>query len=355
MKAIRVTEFGGPQVLRYTDVPAPVPADGEALIAVEAVGVNYADITSRIGLYKPALPWIPGNEASGVVLETRGESDIRVGDRVAWATAPAGLGLKYIDDPGASPVGAAPRDTVAATYAELAVAPLRRLVPLPDGISFETGAAVAMHGITAHYLAHSVAPLQPGDHALVHAGAGGVGLLLIQMLKNAGVTVYATASSEEKAAAAKGAGADHVINYTRDDFAAILADLTAGEGVRAVFDSVGQATFEGSFASLGAGGYLVVYGQASGPVPPFSIARLNIASTFITRPSIAHYTRTRKQLLDRAADVFAGLADGSLTSRVHAVYPLAEAAQAHQELESRRAIGKIILLPEQGQGQGKGR
>lgn len=349
MKAIRVTEFGGPQVLRYTDVPAPVPADGEALIAVKAIGVNYADITSRIGRYKPALPWIPGNEAAGVVLETRGESGIRAGDRVAWATAPAGLGLKYTDDPGTAPADTAPRDTVAATYAELAVAPLRRLIPLPEGISFQTGAAVAMHGITAHYLAHSVAPLHPGDHALVHAGAGGVGLLLIQMLKNAGVTVYATASSAEKTMAAAGAGADHVINYTRDDFAAIVADLTAGQGVRAVFDSVGKATFEGSFASLGAGGYLIVYGQASGPVPPFSIARLNIASTFITRPSIAHYTRTRKQLLDRAADVFAGLADGSLTSRVHAVYPLAEAARAHQELEGRHAIGKILLRPGEGE------
>ena len=341
MKAIQVTRFGGPQVLRYREVPDPVPAAGEALVRVEAIGVNYADITSRRGLYRPALPWIPGNEAAGVVLATRGDGDVKPGDRVAWATAPAGLGLRHMSEAG----GSAPRDTVASTYAGLATAPLSRLVPLPPEISFETGAAVVMHGLTAHYLAHSVCRIEPGDRVLVHAGAGGVGLMLIQMLKNIGATVYATVSSQDKATAAKEMGGDHVILYTRDDFAAVVAELTGDEGVRAVFDSVGQATFERSFLSLAACGYLILYGQASGPVPPFDVARLNTGSYFLTRPSIAHYTRTRDQLLARAADVFGALAGGTLRSRIHAVCPLERAADAHRVLEGREVIGKVILRP----------
>ena len=342
MKAICVHEYGGPEVLLYEEVPDPVPGPGELLVEVRAAGVNFADINSRIGRYKPALPWIPGNEAAGVVIGLGdGVKDFKIGDRVAWGTAPAGLPIRYTY-PGQ---GGKVRDTVAKTYAEKAVVTADRAVKIPDAISFEQAAAVMLQGITAHYLAFAAYPINPGDRVLNHAGAGGVGLLLTQLAKECGATVYTTVSSEEKAALSREAGADHVIIYTKEDFAEVVDRLTGGTGVEAVYDSVGATTFEGSLQSLKPRGYLVFFGMSGGPVPPFDLIRLNTGSYYVTRPSYAHYTETREELVLRAEGIFSRVAEGKLNVRIHGVYPLEQAAEAHRALESRQVSGKVVLVP----------
>ncbi|MCL8206839.1 MAG: quinone oxidoreductase [Actinomycetia bacterium] len=321
MKAIVVHEFGGPDVLRYEDRPDPVPGPGEALVEIRAIGVNYTDIYSRSGLYRPALPWIPGSEAAGVVAAVGdGVTEVRPGDRVAWASAPG-------------------------TYAERAVVPAWRLVRLPEDVSFETAAAAMLQGMTAHYLVSSTYPVAAGDRVLVHAGAGGVGLLLTQLAKARGATVFTTVSTEEKARLSREAGADVVIRYTEEDFAARVERETDGEGVAVVYDSVGAATFAGSLACLAPRGYLVLFGQSSGPVPALNPGDFAARSLFFTRPSLVHYTRTRAELLERAQAVLDAIRAGSLKLRLFATLPLAEAAEAHRLLEGRRTTGKLLLTP----------
>ena len=321
MKAIVVHTFGGPEVLRYEELPDPTPGPGEALVDIRAIGVNYTDIYSRSGLYRPALPWVPGSEAAGVVAAVgEGVTEVRPGDRVAWASAPG-------------------------TYAERAVVPAWRLVALPDEVSFETGAAAMLQGMTAHYLAHSTYPIAPGDRVLIHAGAGGVGLLLTQMAKARGAYVFTTVSTEEKARLSREAGADVVIRYTEEDFADRVLSATNGQGVAVVYDSVAQSTYQKSLACLAPRGFFVLYGQSSGPVPSLNPADFGARSLFFTRPSLVHYTATRAELLQRANAVLDAIRAGSLKIRVFRTFPLAEAAQAHRLLEGRQTTGKLLLRP----------
>ncbi|MCL8209253.1 MAG: quinone oxidoreductase [Actinomycetia bacterium] len=343
MKAIVVHAYGGPEVLRYEDAPEPVPGPGEVLVAVRAVGVNFADVTSRLGRYRPKLPWIPGVEAAGEVIRLGADvTEVRVGDRVAWAEPPAGLPLRPMGRwvPGQPLVDSYPR-----TYAERAVVPAWRTVPVPDGVDDPTAAAVMLQGVTAHYLAYAAAPVRAGHRVLVHAGAGGVGLLLTQMAKALGATVYTTVSSDAKARESAEAGADGVVVYTRENFRDRILEWTDGEGVDVVYDSVGAATFDGSLECLRPRGHLVLYGQASGPVPPLDLTRLHTGSYSVTRPSLAHYTASREELLERGRAVLEGVAKGTLRVRIHRVYPLQEAARAHAELEGRQTVGKIVLVP----------
>jgi NADPH2:quinone reductase len=322
MKAIRVHAHGGPEVLQYEEVPQPAPGRGEALVRIAAAGVNYIDTYHRRGLYKVPLPFTPGVEAAGVVEAVGPEvSEVQVGDRVAYT----------------GPLGA---------YAEYAVVPASRLVELPEAIDFPTAAAVLLQGMTAHYLTHSTYPLKPGDTALVHAAAGGVGLLLVQVAKMRGARVIGTVSTEEKAALAKEAGADEVILYTRQDFEAEVRRLTDGRGVEVVYESVGKDTFDKSLNCLAPRGYLVLFGQSSGPVPPFDPQVLNQkGSLFLTRPTLQHYVATREELLQRAGDVFGWVASGRLKVRVDSTFKLEEAAEAHRRLEGRQSAGKILLVP----------
>jgi NADPH:quinone reductase len=322
MKAIRVHQFGGPEVLRYEDVPLPEPGAGEARVKVEAVGLNYVDVYRRKGQYTAQLPFILGSEAAGVVDAIGpGVADLSVGDRVASAAIPG-------------------------AYAEYAIAPVRELVPLPSDIDTRTAAAVMLQGMTAHYLTHSTYPLKPGDKALVHAAAGGVGLLLVQMAKRRGARVIGTVSTADKARLARETGADEVILYTHTDFAAETRRLTGGTGVDVVYDSVGQATFEGSLNALRRRGYMVLYGQSSGPVPPVDLQILNTkGSLFVTRPTLAHYTAERAELLQRAGDLFTWIRAGALTVRIDTTFPLANAADAHRYLEGRQTKGKVLLIP----------
>ncbi|MBI4280551.1 MAG: quinone oxidoreductase [Armatimonadetes bacterium] len=322
MKAIRIHEIGGPEVLRYEDVAAPEPGPREARVKVEAVGVNYIDIYFRSGQYRGTLPFTPGFEAAGVVEVVGPEvTDVKVGDRVAYSG-------------------------VMGSYAEFTVVPAGRLLKLPAGIDARVGAAVVLQGLTAHSLAHSTYPLKPGDIALVHAAAGGVGLLLVQIAKMRGARVIGTVSTEEKAALAKEAGADDVILYTKQDFAAEVKRLTGGRGVQVVYDSVGKTTFERSLDCLAMRGYLVLCGQASGPVPPFDPQILNAkGSLFLTRPTIAHYTATREELLQRANDIFGWIASGMLKVRISETFPLKDAPEAHRRLEGRKTTGKLLLIP----------
>jgi len=322
MKAIRVHAHGGPEVLQYEEVPQPVPGRGEALVRIAAAGVNYIDTYHRRGLYKVPLPFTPGVEAAGVVEAVGPEvSEVQVGDRVAYT----------------GPLGA---------YAEYAVVPASRLVELPEAIDFPTAAAVLLQGMTAHYLTHSTYPLKPGDTALVHAAAGGVGLLLVQVAKMRGARVIGTVSTEEKAALAREAGADEVILYTRQDFEAEVRRLTDGRGVEVVYESVGKDTFDKSLNCLAPRGYLVLFGQSSGPVPPFDPQVLNQkGSLFLTRPTLQHYVATREELLQRAGDVFGWVASGRLKVRVDSTFKLEEAAEAHRRLEGRQSAGKILLVP----------
>lgn len=321
MQAIRPKQTGGPEVLQLAEAPTPQPGPGEVLVRVQAVGVNFIDIYHRTGLYPLPLPLAIGLEGAGTV-ERIGNtvSDLKVGERVAWASVPG-------------------------SYATHVVAPADRLVPIPDGVATEVAAALLLQGMTAHYLMKTIFPLRAGHTALVHAAAGGVGLLLTQLAKRAGAQVIGTVSTEAKAALAKEAGADHIINYQVNDFAAEAKRLSAGRGADVVYDSVGKATFDGSLDALALRGYLVLYGQSSGVVPMLDPARLAKGSYFLTRPSLPHYTATRAELLSRAGDLFEMVSAGQLHVRIDRTFPLAQAADAHRALAGRATTGKVLLIP----------
>lgn len=322
MKAIRVHATGGPDVLRLDDVPEPEPGPGEALVRMEATGVNFIEIYQRKGQYLLPLPFTPGSEGAGTVVAVGdGVTQFRVGDRVA-------------------------SETLTGTYAELAKTRAERLVRLPDGVESRLGAAVMLQGITAHYLATSTYPIQRGDRCLVHAAAGGVGLLLCQIAKRRGAWVVGTTSTPEKAKLAHDAGADEVILYTQQDFVSEVKRLTAGKGVQVVFDSVGKTTFDGSLDCLAMRGMMVLFGQSSGPVPPLDPQVLNRkGSLFLTRPTIAHYTATAEELNARAMELLGWIAEGWLHVHIDRAVPLAEAAKAHAALEARETVGKVLLMP----------
>jgi NADPH:quinone reductase len=322
VRAIVVTRHGGPEVLELRDEPAPQPGGGQLLVDVEAVGVNYRDVYERqgAGAYGGTPPLVAGVEGAGTVAAVgEGETGFAAGDRVAWAAAPG-------------------------SYAEQVVVDAQAAVPLPDGVSAELAAAALLQGMTAHYLAGATYPVQNGDAVLVHAGAGGVGLLLIQIVKRRGGRVIATTSTDEKAELARGAGADEAIGY--EGFAERARALTGGDGVAVVYDGVGKATFDGSLEALRPRGCLVLYGAASGPVPPVDTSRLQAGgSLFLTRPTLRHYTLTPDELRRRAGEVFGWIAEGALDVRIGGRYPLAEAQRAQEDLEARRTTGKLILQP----------
>jgi len=323
MKAIRIHSLGGPEVLSYEDVPEPQHWEGQALVRIEAAGLNFIDVYFRTGLYRgPALPFIPGQEAAGTVVALGpGVTEVAVGDRVAY------IGVQ-------------------SAYAELAAVAAARLVKLPDGVSTRQGAAVMLQGMTAHYLACSTYPLKPGDSCLVHAAAGGVGQLLCQVAKLRGARVFGTTSSEEKARLAREAGADEVILYTEKDFAEEVKRLTEGRGAQVVYDGIGKTTFDKSLDSLAMRGTMVLFGAASGPVPPFEPAILNTkGSLYLTRPSLHHYIAAREELMQRAGDVLGWIAEGKLRLSIGLELPLAQAAEAHRALEGRRTTGKVLLIP----------
>ena len=322
MKAIMVHEFGGPEVLRHEEVPTPEPGAGEVRVKVEAIGVNFIDTYHRGGLYKNPLPVALGQEGAGrIVALGDGVGDFAVGERVAW------------------------KDQFG-SYGEEVVVPVAKLVPVPDGVSSEDAAATMLQGMTAHYLSHSTFPLQEGNACLIHAGAGGVGRLLIQMAKLRGARVLSTAGSEEKAALAREAGADEVVLYRQDDFAEAAKRFTGGKGLDVIYDGVGKDTFDQGLTALRPRGMMVLFGQASGPVPPLDPQILNArGSLFLTRPVLGAYTQDRDELLWRARDLFGWIADGKLKLRIGATYPLADAAQAHRDLEGRKTTGKVLLIP----------
>lgn len=322
MQAIQMLTTGPADVLTLRDVPMPSLGAGEALVRIEAAGVNFIDTYFREGRYPARLPYTLGQEAAGVVTAVgAGVTDVKAGDRVAWCGVPG-------------------------TYAQFAVAPAARLVSIPDGVTAVQAAAAMLQGMTAHYLSHSAYAIQSGDEVLVHAGAGGTGLLLIQMAKARGARVFTTVSTDEKAALVREAGADEVILYTREDFAAKVKKLASGPGLHAVYDSVGKTTFDKSLEVLRPRGMMVLFGGSSGAVPPFDLIRLSLmGSLYITRPTLKDYIATREDLEARAGDVFRGVADGSLKLRIEHTYPLADAAEAHRDLESRRTTGKLILIP----------
>lgn len=322
MKAIVVENCGGPEVLVYKEADKPTPKAGEALVKLEAIGLNFIDVYHRTGLYPLPRPFIPGMEAAGTV-EAIGEgvTEVAVGDRVAYAM-----------NPGA--------------YAEYAVVPAWKLVQVPTGVSAEQAAAAMLQGMTAHYLVTSVHPLKAGETALIHAAAGGVGLLLIQMAKNIGARTIGTVSTAAKADLARAAGADEIILYTEQDFEAETRRLTDGKGVQVVYDSVGKDTFLKSLNCLAPRGMLALFGQSSGSVPAFDPGLLaQKGSLFLTRPSLANYAATREELLWRAGDVFNWIGAGKLNLRIEKTFPLADAAEAHRQLEGRKTTGKVILTP----------
>ena len=323
MKAIRVHAPGGPEALRYEDVPDPTPKAGEALVRIGAVGVNFIEVYFRTGVYKPAAyPFTPGSEAAGVVeVVGPGVTEVAPGDRVATVNAQG-------------------------AYAECALVAAARLVRVPDGVTTRQAAAAMLQGMTAHYLATSTRPLGPGDTCLVHAAAGGVGLLLCAIAKKRGARVIGTVSTREKAALARAAGADEVILYTEQDFVAETKRLTGGKGVAAVFDSVGKTTFEKGLDVLVPRGTMALFGQSSGAAPAIDPQILNAkGSIFLTRPSLFAYVASRDELLARAADVLGWVQDGSLPLRIDRELPLADAAAAHRALEGRGTAGKILLIP----------
>ena len=322
MKAIQVTQTGGPEVLTVADLTVPEPGPGQVRIEVEATGVNFIEIYQRSGAYPLSLPYVPGAECAGIVDAVgEGVTDFKVGDRVATAQA----------------VGA---------YAEYALVPAVRLVPVPDEVDLRTAAAAMLQGITAHYLSHSTFPLKPGHRVLIHAAAGGVGLLLCQMAKQAGAYVIGTVSTAEKEELARKAGADEIIRYTEQDFVQETRRLTDGRGVDVVYDSVGKTTFEGSLDVLRPRGYLVLFGQSSGAVDPISPQILNAkGSLFLTRPTMVHYVADRSELLERTSDLFRWIGSGEMDVRIDRSYPLAQAADAHRALAARETMGKVLLVP----------
>lgn len=322
MKAIRIDGFGGPEVLHVAELPDLSPGPGQLLVRVEAAGLNFIDVYHRVGLYPNPLPLVPGMEGAGVVKGVgTGVTGWNAGDRVAWA---GGLGA----------------------YAEQVLRPADRVVGIPAGMGTDTAAAVMLQGMTAHYLSTSTFPLAKGHTCLVHAAAGGVGLLLVQMAKRRGARVIGTVGTEAKAALARGAGADEVILYSREDFLEAVRRLTGGRGVDVVYDSVGKATAEKSLDCLVPRGMMVFYGNASGPVPPIDpLALSRRGSLFLTRPTLIHYVADRASLEARAADVLGDVAAGRLSVRIDRTYPLAEAAEAHRALEGRQTAGKVLLVP----------
>jgi NADPH:quinone reductase len=322
MKAVRIHAPGGPEVMRYEDVPAPAPKAGEAVVKVEAAGINYIDVYFRSGQYKAELPLTIGMEAGGTVSAVgTGVTDVKVGDKVAYTGVPG-------------------------AYAEYAAVPAARLVALPAGLTPKQGAAAMLQGMTAHYLACSTYPLKPGDSCLVHAAAGGVGLLLCQIAKMRGARVIGTVSTEEKAKLAREAGADDVILYTTQDFEAEVKRLTGGQGVNVVYDSVGKTTFDKGFNCLRPRGMMALYGQSSGPVGPFDLQVLNAkGSLFVTRPSLNHHVASRDELLERAGELLGWIREGKVTLRTEFEFPLKDAAEAHRALEGRKTTGKVLLIP----------
>jgi NADPH2:quinone reductase len=328
MRAVRIHELGGPDVLRYEELPAPQPKAGEVLVRVAAAGVNYLDIYYRSGFHwgghhGRALPYTPGAEAAGTVADFGADvTGLNIGDRVAYGVS-NGYG----------------------SYAELHAVPAWHLYKIPQSIAFQDAAAIMLQGMTAHYLTHSTYRIKPRDTVLIHAAAGGTGLLLVQIAKMRGARVFGTVSSDEKARLAQAAGADATINYAEQDFAGEVRKLTDGKGVNAVYDSVGKATFEKSLDCLAPLGSLIIFGQASGPVPPFDTSILNAkGSLTLARPSLTHNVASHADVLWRAGDLFSWLAEGKLTIRIGGVYPLSRAADAHRLLESRKSAGKILLL-----------
>jgi NADPH2:quinone reductase len=322
MKIVRVHEFGGPEALQYEDAPVPDPSSGEARVRIESIGLNFIDCYHRKGLYPGGLPVTPGMEAAGVVDAVgSGTDELKVGDRVAYATHQG-------------------------SYAEYTVVPAGKLVPMPDEVSTQGAAAVMLQGMTAHYLAFTTYPLGPTDTALVHAAAGGVGLLLTQMAKRAGARVIGTVSTDEKAALAKQAGADEIILYTQTDFEEETHRLTDNQGVNVVYDSVAKTTFEKGLNCLKPRGYMVLYGQSSGPVSEFNPQVLNQkGSLFLTRPSLTHYADDREELLQRSGDLFRWMSSGELNVRIDTTFALGDAAAAHRYIEGRQTKGKVLLIP----------
>ena len=322
MLCIRAHQVGGPEALQADELPTPEPRAGQALVRIEAAGVNYIDVYHRTGLYPMPMPLRLGIEGAGVVEALGADvSDVRVGDRVAWQGIPG-------------------------SYATHHLVPAERLAKLPEKIDARTGAALMVQGITAHYLAKTTYPLKAGDACLVHAAAGGVGLLLCQIAKRAGARVIGTVSTEEKAALAREAGADEIVFYTRQDFAAEVKRLTDGRGLQVVYDSVGKTTFEKSLDCLAPRGMIVLYGQSSGPVPPIDPQVLSLkGSLFFTRPTLAHYVQTVEEFRRRSGEVFEAAARGELRVRISATYPLRDAAAAHRDLEARKTAGKVLLIP----------
>ena len=321
MQAIRPSQTGGPEVLQLVEIPTPTPGPTEVLVRVAASGLNFIDVYHRTGLYPMPLPLPIGLEGAGTVEQVgSAASELKVGARVAWAAVPG-------------------------SYATHVVAPAERLVPVPDNVATDAAAALLLQGMTAHYLMKTTFPLRAGHTALVHAAAGGVGLLLIQLAKRAGAQVIGTVSTEAKAALAKEAGADHVINYQVSDFAAEAKRLTGERGVDVVYDSVGKVTFDGSLDALGSRGYLALYGQSSGVVSSLDPARLAKGSYFLTRPSLPHYTATRAELRWRAGDLLQMVGAGQLHARIDRTFPLAQAAAAHRALTGRETTGKVLLIP----------
>ena len=321
MKAIQYTRVGGPEVLQYVEVPDPSPGAGEALIEVKAVGANFGDTVFRRGMISPALPTIPGMEAAGVVAQVgEGVTEVVVGDRVAYAG-------------------------VSSSYAEKVVAPAWQMVKLPEGFDAEMGASLMTQGLTAHYLCRSTYPLKPGDTALIHAAAGGVGSLLTQMAKLLGARVIATVSSDAKAQFAQDMGADHAIIYTKEDFEERVKELTGGSGVQVVYDSIGQATMDKSVACLARRGYMVMYGLASGAWSDAPLSQFADRSRFLTRPNLGDHTATREELLQRTEEIFDWVRSGKIKPHIHGKYPLREAQEVHRQLEGRLTTGKLLLIP----------
>lgn len=324
MHAIEVSETGGPEVLRYVDTPQPTPGPGEVLIEAEAIGVNYIDTYFRSGQYPRQLPFILGQETSGTVVDTgEGVDGFTAGDRVVTAAASGG-------------------------YAEYATAPASFTAAVPDAVPADVAASALLKGLTAHYLLKSVYPVQAGDTVLVHAGAGGVGLILTQWAHLLGARVITTVSTPEKERLSRRAGADEVLSYPDDpdEFGGRIRALTDGAGAAAVYDGVGATTFDASLASLAVRGTLALFGAASGPVPPFDPQRLNAAgSVFLTRPSLAHFVRSGQEFSWRAEELFAAIAGGDITVEVGGRYPLADAARAHEDLQGRKTTGSLVLVP----------